>query len=106
MSLSVRNCLVVRNPQEMLLWDSKLLYAMGLQKSLESVEKRIKEDSRKHSLKFGRDITHLSEEKIFEGYIGKFYNIRECEKFYFGNNASPSTNSSQKTRKKMFGKIA
>jgi hypothetical protein len=35
--------------------------------------------------KFERDTSHLKEEQIFEGFISKYYNIKEYEEFMFGS---------------------
>lgn len=86
MTLSVRNCLMIRNPKEMLLWDNKTVSKIGEINAENNVVSQLVENSKKHAKKFGRDISQLTDEKIFEGYISKFYNIRECEKYLFGNN--------------------
>lgn len=84
MSLSVRNCLIVRNPQEMLLWDSKTSSQEGERTSINRVVESFKQSSVKSAQKFGRDISHLKEEHLFEGFISKYYTIKEYEEFLFG----------------------
>lgn len=89
MSLSVRNCLLSRSPKGMLLWDGKVSQALGKEQALQNVTQEFIKNSKKHAIKFSRDISQVPQEKLFEAYISKFYSIRECEEYLFGSEESP-----------------
>jgi UDP-N-acetylglucosamine pyrophosphorylase len=94
MGLSNRNCLILRNPKEMLMWDNKEVREKGHALAMSHIVDEYVKNAEKHAQKFGRDTSQIPKEKIFEGYISKFYNIRECEKYFFGNATKHSPSSS------------
>lgn len=86
MSLSMRNCLMMRHSNKMLMWDSKTVEQVGEQAAINNVIEKFIQKSKNHAKKFNKPLNNISDAKIFEGYISKFYNIKECQEFLFGTN--------------------
>lgn len=90
-SISTNNALIARNSLEILPWDNKTVQNLGMQKTIENVSLKLLQNAEAYIAKFGRDTSQIPKEKIFECYISKYYNIREGEKFLFGENSVRSS---------------
>ena len=93
LTLSVKNCLVIRNPKELLLWDNKSVHRMGLTTNIKLVEDTMLEKAKEFALKFNRDISSIGLDKIFEGYVSKYYNVKDYEQYLFGQQEISPLNS-------------
>jgi UTP--glucose-1-phosphate uridylyltransferase len=65
MSLSPRNCLVVRNSIEMLLWNHKTYQGVNEIDYFNNLVQQMIQNSKNHVSKLGRDFTHIPTEKVF-----------------------------------------
>lgn len=84
MSISTNNTLILRKASELLLWDSKTVHRQGMETTVKKIGQQMMKNAIGYAERFGKDISHIPKEMIFEAYISKYYNIRECEKFLFG----------------------
>lgn len=64
---------------------------------MEDVCQKLVQNAKAYAAKFGRDISQIPEERIFEAYISKYYNIRECERYLFGDSSIRSSDMTLKT---------
>jgi hypothetical protein len=69
-----------------------------MQKTLENISEKLQKNAISYASKFGKDISNIPEEKIFDCYVSKYYNIRECEKHLFGDSAIRQSGSTIKSQ--------
>ena len=90
MKISSRNCLLLRNPNDMVLWDEK----HDLPKSASPAEieavvvAKMQNLSEKYFKRFDgyeTDDLGLTSEKKFEAFLRHYYNLKQCKKFLFGD---------------------
>ena len=66
---------------------------MGLTTNIKLVEAKMLEKAKEFALKFNKDISSIGLDKIFEGYVSKYYNVKDYEQYLFGQQEISPLNS-------------
>lgn len=91
MKAGKRNCLLLRNPDDLILFDNRQILKYGLERLKKDVKKRFEYNSKQHFKRFNKFFESvqgrgkISEKRKFEAYLNHYFSLRRCKEFLFEN---------------------